>query len=291
MAEPKAWEEFLTWAFSPSWSSIILALVVTFTLPALIHGYLYKKAVAKEVPSFLLAGPSAAGKTSLLTLFSTGSATPTYTSQSPSTALVTLPSKIRTSEDKYRSENDNAPRSQPTFQLIDTPGHGKLRHHALSTLTESTTLKGIIFVVDSAAASLTEAAEYLHDILLALQKRHTQNRTSKGPSSIPVLVAANKQDVFSATPVGLLKTKLEEEVGRIRQTKSRGVIGVGGGASEDDAAGEDEDNWLGEFGSKDFKFAQMEEHGVEVKLIGGNVKNDDKKGDVDGWWVWVGENL
>ncbi|GIZ43884.1 hypothetical protein CKM354_000709600 [Cercospora kikuchii] len=291
MAEPKAWEQVLTWAFSPSWSAIILAFVVAFTLPLLIHGYLYKKAVAREAPSFLLAGPSGAGKTSLLTLLSTGSAAPTYTSQSPSTALVSLPHQIRTSADKYRSENDNAPRDQPTFQLIDTPGHGKLRHHALSTLTESTALKGVIFVVDSAAASLSEAAEFLHDLLLALQKRHTQSRTSKGPASIPVLVAANKQDVFSATPASLLKTKLEEEVGRIRQTKSRGVVGVGGAGTEDDAGGDDEDNWLGEYGSKDFNFGQMEEHGVDIKLIGGNVTNGDKKGDVDGWWVWIGENL
>lgn len=145
--------------------------------------------------------------------------------------------------------------------------------------------------MDSAAASLSEAAEFLHDLLLALQKRHTQSRTSKGPASIPVLVAANKQDVFSATPASLLKTKLEEEVGRIRQTKSRGVVGVGGAGTEDDAGGDDEDNWLGEYGSKDFNFGQMEEHGVDIKLIGGNVTNGDKKGDVDGWWVWIGENL
>lgn len=153
-------------------------------------------------------------------------------------------------------------------------------------------------MIDSAAASLTESAEYLHDLLLLLQKRQTQNRTSKGPTAIPVLVAANKQDVFSAAPTSLLKTMLEEEVGRLRETKSKGItgVGVGGGGAmaEDDAAGEggDEDDWLGEFGSKDFKFVQMEEHGVDVKLIGGNVKDgEEKKGHVDGWWVWIGENL
>ena len=147
-------------------------------------------------------------------------------------------------------------------------------------------------MVDSAAASLTETAEYLHDLLLQLQKRHTQNRTSKGPTAIPVLVAANKQDIFSAAPTSLLKTKLEEEVGRIRETRSKGITGVGGGGlAEDEAGGDDEDNWLGEYGSKEFKFGQMEEHGVDVKLIGGNVKDGEKKGHVDGWWVWIGENL
>jgi signal recognition particle receptor subunit beta len=92
----------------------------------------------------------------------------------------------------------------------------------------------------------------------------------------------------------LLKTKLEEEVGRIRETKSKGIAGVGSGISEDDAGGggdDDEDNWLGEYGTREFKFAQLEEHGVDVKLIGGNVKDGEKKGHVDGWWVWIGENL
>lgn len=68
MAEPAAWEGFLTWMFSPNWSTIILSVIVAFTLPVLIHAYLYKKAVAKELPSFLLLGSSGAGKTSLLTL-------------------------------------------------------------------------------------------------------------------------------------------------------------------------------------------------------------------------------
>jgi signal recognition particle receptor subunit beta len=68
MPEHALWEDLLTWMFSPNWSTIILAVIVAFTLPVLIHGYLYKKAVAKEVPRFLLMGPSGAGKTSLLTL-------------------------------------------------------------------------------------------------------------------------------------------------------------------------------------------------------------------------------
>lgn len=229
--------------------------------------------------------------------FSTGSVKPTYTSQSPSTALVRLSDQIRTHEDRYRSENDNAPRNQPTFKVIDTPGHGKLRHHAYSTLTaEATTaaLKGVIFVLDSAAAAggLIDAAEYLHDVLLALQKRHTQSRTSKGPVAIPVLVAANKQDIFSAAPTSLLRMKLEEEIGKIRDTKSRGITGVGGDVSGDDPGGDDEDDWLGAYGSTEFKFAQMEEYGVDVKVIGGNVKDGETgKGHVDGWWVWIGENL
>lgn len=227
---------------------------------------------------------------------SNGSSAPTYTSQSPSVALCQLPASVRSSADQYRSENDNAPRDQPEFELVDTPGHGKLRHYALSSLTAAKALKGILFVVDSAAisspAGLTEAAEYLHNILLVLQKRHTQGKTSKGPASIPVLVAANKQDVFSSLPTGMVRTKLEQEIGRLRQTKSKGVMDSGIGMENDVGGEDDEQNWLGEYGSSEFKFAQMEEHGVDVSVIGGNVKGEgQEKGHVDGWWVWIGENL
>lgn len=143
----------------------------------------------------------------------------------------------------------------------------------------------------SSAAGLAEAAEFLHDILLALQKRHTQSRSSKGPTSIPVLVAANKQDVFTSLPTAMVKTKLEEEVGRIRQSRSKSLIDSGVDVDET-GGGDDEQNWLGEYGSGIFKFSQMEEHGVDVKVMGGNVKGEgDQGGQVDGWWVWIGENL
>lgn len=61
-------ERWLTWSVSPSISAILVTLVISLLLPVLIHTYLYKKAVAREAPSFLLVGPSGAGKTSLLTL-------------------------------------------------------------------------------------------------------------------------------------------------------------------------------------------------------------------------------
>jgi len=64
----KKLEDWLTWALSPSISAILVTLIFSLTLPILIHTYLYKRAVAKELPTFLLLGPSGAGKTSLLTL-------------------------------------------------------------------------------------------------------------------------------------------------------------------------------------------------------------------------------
>ena len=143
----------------------------------------------------------------------------------------------------------------------------------------------------SSATSLTETAEYLHDVLLVLQKRHTQGKTSKGPQQIPVLVAANKQDVFTSLPASIVRSKLEEEITKVRATKSRGLLDSGIGMDEDTGADE-EANWLGEYGSKNFKFGQMEEHGIDIGIAGGNVKGDGKEqGKVDEWWAWIGENL
>ncbi|KAK5108010.1 hypothetical protein LTR62_008845 [Meristemomyces frigidus] len=287
-------KDWLTWSFSPSISAIIVTLVISLTLPILIHTYLYRKAVAKELPTLLLLGPSGAGKSALLTLFANGTASATHTSQEPQTATCQIPVSTRASEDRYRSENDTSARTQPKFRLIDTPGHGKLRHHATSTLTSAPALKGLLFMVDSAAVSsasgLTEAAEYLHDILLLLQRRHTQGQTSKTPQAIPVLVLANKQDVFTSLPASIVKTKLEEEIAKVRQTRSKGLLDSGIGMEGEGA--DEEGNWLGEFGAEQFRFAQMQEHGVEVDVVGGNVKGEGEEGGrVDGWWEWVGENL
>ena len=143
----------------------------------------------------------------------------------------------------------------------------------------------------SSATGLTEAAEYLHDILLLLQKRHTKGKTSKDPQAIPVLVAANKQDVFTSLPAGLVKSKLEEEIAKVRQTRSRGLLDSGIGM-EDDGGADEESNWLGEYESKTFKFSQMEEHGVDITVTGGNAKGDGgEKAVVEEWWAWLGGNL
>ena len=47
------------------------------------------------------------------------------------------------------------------------------------------------------------------------------------------------------------------------------------GPEEPGAGGADEEgNWLGEYASTQFAFAQMEEHGVDVTIIGGNVRGE-----------------
>jgi len=311
-----SWDNSWTaWSFSPTISAILVTFLISLLSPLLFHYFLYRKAAPKQLPTILLLGPSGGGKTTLLTSvrqkhhpslvehlltedrlqFSNGEPSVTHTSQAPQTALCQLPTDYKSFEDRFRSENDTSSRHQPKFLILDTPGHGKLRHHAISSLKTSTALKGLIFVVDSAAVSsaagLTEAAEYLHDVLLLLQKKHTQGKTSK-TDAMPVLLAANKQDVFTSLPTGLVRTKLEDEITKVRLTRSKGLMDSGVGMEDDVGGVDEEQNWLGEFGSVKFKFAQMEEHGVEVKVAGGNVKGDgNDAGRVDEWWTWVGDNL
>nr|POE87921.1 signal recognition particle receptor subunit beta [Quercus suber] len=291
MARTSAIEEWLTWSFSPTISAIVVTLLVSLTIPILIHLYLYRKAASKATPAVLLIGPGGAGKTTLLTLLSTGHSLPTHTSQSPTTTLCQLPSAIRSSADKYRSQNDTSASSQPEFLVMDTPGHGKLRHHALSALAATDLhIVGTIYIVDSAAVSsasgLTETAEYLHDVLLELQKRQSQSQTSKHPASTNVLVAANKQDLFTSLPVALVRKKLEDEITKVRLTRSRGVLDSSvGGENEDEEAG-----WLGEYGATHFTFQQVQEYGIDVKILGGSIEKDGQQ-KVEEWLQWLAELL
>jgi signal recognition particle receptor subunit beta len=193
----------------------------------------------------------------------------------------------RAGSDKYRSVNDPTNQAHKKFLLTDTPGHGKLRQHALKNITTPQNLKGVIFLVDAATLSsgdggLRQTADYLHDVLLVLQKRNV-----KVLKEISVLVAANKLDLFTALPAALVKSSLETEITKVRDSRSKGLLDSGIGMGDLD---EDKDDWLGEMGSKEFKFAQMEEFDITIEVHGGNVVGGDGPS-VDKWWRWISERL
>jgi len=181
------------------------------------------------------------------------------------------------------------------FLLVDTPGHGKLRHHALDSLVQPSHLKGIIFLVDAADlaaadAGLREAAEYLHDVLLLLQKRATMAGAGrKAEGGMPVLVAANKLDLFTALPARLVKGVLEGEITAVRRSRAKGLLDSGIGMGDGGDGGAERD-WLGDGGEGRFEFSQMEEVGVSVAVVGGSVAGAEGA-DVAGWWDWIGSQL
>ena len=136
--------------------------------------------------------------------------------------------------------------------------------------------------------SLRDTAEYLHDILLALQKRLTGSKTSKVPKSLPVLVAANKSDLFTALPPSLVKTSLEKEISRIRTSRAKGLLDSGIGMSE--ASTDSEKDWLGDTGEGEFEFSQMAEMNVDIEFTAGSVAGSGEP-EAASYWNWLGSNL
>lgn len=129
-------------------------------------------------------------------------------------------------------------------------------------------------------------ADYLHNVLLMLQKRATGGKAAKALKEIPVLIAANKMDLFTALPAALVKSSLEAEITKVRESRSKGLLDSGIGMED---GNEENDDWLGEMGSKEFKFKQMEEFDISIEVSGGNVSGDDPK--VDKWWQWIADRL
>ena len=136
--------------------------------------------------------------------------------------------------------------------------------------------------------TLRQAAEYLHDVLLLLQKRSTSSKTSTAPKEIPVLIAANKLDLFTALPAPLVKKALESEISNVRSSRTKGLLDSGIGIDDIDVGEEKE--WLGDGGDGNFGFSQMDEVNVAVSVAGGNVLGADGP-DVKQWWDWIANNL
>lgn len=217
---------------------------------------------------------------------------------------------VPTASNRFRSVNDPSlkeiSKNPLRYNVRDTPGHGKLRGpqgvaqlHMMSTTKDARSkVRGVVFAVDTAALSqdetLRDTAIYLHDILMVLQKR----ALSRGKScliaagEIPVLVAANKQDLFTALPPGSVREKLESEIDRIRKSKSKGLMD----ASVDSGTGEGEEEILGNDNVRDkFTFKLLEDEvGINVDVVGGAVKGDDDQNVGSGvrrWEEWVGQCL
>ncbi|KAK9238207.1 signal recognition particle receptor beta subunit-domain-containing protein [Lipomyces kononenkoae] len=238
--------------------------------------YRRTKGVAAGGPTFIIAGPSGAGKTALFTLLRYGEKS------------TTLPSVEQNISTTFRLPN--LPDTAKPFVLIDTPGHQKLRHGMFSALQiaqTARTIHGVLYVVDASAISrperLREAAEYLYDILRI---------TERVRGGTDVLVAANKSELFTAVPAKRLRTLLEVELDKIRESRAKSVDKVGAGGDKHDGDDGDEDDsavvggnlWLGRGGEKEgpFKFEDLE---TEVTVVDGSVDNDK----IDGWLGWMEE--
>lgn len=302
-------KDLLEASLTPSPTVILFGLAFCLLAPILLH-FLYSTATPyTTLPSVLLLGPPGAGKTALTTLFERGPLdlplAKTHTSQVPSSIELSINSDDPSSA-SYKTNLDEAGATAKKFLLVDTPGHPKLRASSLARLNSAeptiksslvsdggakSKIKTVVFMVDAAALAdgdaLPSTAEYLYDVLLTLQKRFHSRNGSRAPASMPVLVAANKLDLFTALPAALVKSNLEAELGRIRAARSKGLLDSGVG--QDDLAAGEEGDWLGGDGSEKFSFAQMMEFDVDVDVIGGSVTGDGPG--AEKWWKWIGERV
>lgn len=217
----------------------------------------------------------------------------THTSQVPLTVEVSLPRGTREASSQYRSTNDPSLQLHKRFLIVDTPGHGKLRYHASEQIVTSQNLRGIMFIVDAAdlapdSSGLRDAAEYLHDILLMLQKRLTLSKTSKASRALPVLITANKTDLFTALPAPAVKSVLEKEINRIRASRAKGLLDSGIGMSY--LSSDPEKDWVGDAGNGDFNFMQMAEVDVQVNVVAGSLTASQQTNVLQSW-EWLASNL
>jgi signal recognition particle receptor subunit beta len=174
--------------------------------------------------------------------------------------------------------------------MIDTPGHGKLRSEAALSQIQNPALRGVIYVVDSSAldsndsSTSQDTAVFLHDTLLALQRKTVAGKTK---AKIPVLIAANKQDLFTALPAGAVRERLQAEIERVRVSKSKGLSTVG-----QDADAQVEEDILGGGGEEKFSFKLMaEEYDISIDVVGGAVKGEEAGKGVKRWEEWIGACL
>lgn len=282
--------QVVAFLMTPSWPVVILGLVVVLGAPVLLHILLSRSVTYIVPPSVLLLGPRNAGKTTLQTLYERGGQVPSATHTSQSSQSVELNASTDAARKTTYRNHDESDGTYTKFLLVDTPGHGKLRNSAMGKLRRAEKLRAVVFVVDAAALGehdvLAPTAQYLHDVLLSLQRRATATGKEKR-QSVPLLVAANKMDLFTALPAGMVRASLEAEISRIRASRSKGLLDSGVGA--DDIGSEEQDGWLGEYGSDKFEFKQMQEFDIEVDVLPGSVMAEEP--DADKWWWWIAQRV
>ncbi|KAK2616549.1 hypothetical protein QQS21_000592 [Conoideocrella luteorostrata] len=272
---------------SPSIPVFLIGILIILGGPILLHLALSSSATYTTAPTIILLGPANSGKTSLLTLLERGTKpAETHTTQTIQSVELNATTDAKT-KGTFRNHEDSSG-TYTKFLLVDTPGHGKLRNVAMGKLARAEKLKGVVFVVDASAVAvetLTATASYLYDVLLYLQKRASDK--GKNKAVIPVLIAANKVELFTALPENLVKAQLEKEISRIRVSRSKRLLDSGVGV--DEIGSEEQDSWLGEYGSEAFTFQQMMEFDIDVQAIGGSVTTE--KPDVDKWWWWMAQRV
>lgn len=161
------------------------------------------------------------------------------------------------------------------FKLMDFPGHIKLRYQLFETLKESSSIKGLIFVVDSTVdpQKLTETAEFLYEILTI---------TERNPEGVDILIACNKCESFTARPPAKIRDALEKEIGKIVERKMKSLSSV---KTQLDANADEKD-------ADDDALELNSSHGFKFDALDGNIvamEGSVSKQKIDKWDCWIDE--
>ncbi|XP_043219718.1 signal recognition particle receptor subunit beta-like [Amphibalanus amphitrite] len=183
-----------TGSSSPS-MGVIIAIIAVVVSTILLFLLLKKRVQQRSV---LFLGLCDSGKTLLLSHIGYNTYKNTQTSIKPNEATYSPDGKRR-------------------LELVDIPGHERLRQTALDRYKAGT--RGLLFVVDSTTVQkqLKDVAEYLYTVL-----------TDPAVAALrpPLLVLCNKQDQMQAKGASLIRTQLEREINTLRWTKSSSLQGT-----------------------------------------------------------------
>ncbi|CEG66945.1 hypothetical protein RMATCC62417_03436 [Rhizopus microsporus] len=207
----------------------IVAVAVLLITTVIVLSFYTKKQNRNAV---LLLGICDAGKTAMYTLLRFNEKRPTVSSMKENEGQLVLSNK--------------------TYDLVDLPGHERVRYRYNDFLPVTRT---IVFVVDSTTLNrqIRSVAEYLYDVLAKAQVQ--KNR-------IPILIACNKSDMITALPTDKVKLMLENEINRLRSTRTARVE-----QSEEDET----EAYLG-YEGENFKFDHVDN---QVEFVSCSVEKED----------------
>lgn len=251
-------------------------------------------------PTFLIVGPCNSGKT-LLTYtlrFLAANEEVSGTETTHNTQELDVPLTV-TSQAPLELINYSLPTlgaNNKKFNLIDFPGHVKVRYQLENYIKGNKNLKGVIFVMDSTdnGEKLVDTVDFLFEVLNYVEKYH---------NGVDILIACNKKDLFAARPANKveeqLQIKLKELTVRKRKsvaTKTSSHGSTGGPASSGKSRGgrqlvaastnsdDSQELYAEHLMSSAFTFQDLD--GSFDSISGSVLRNE-----ITNWIEWIGERL